>query len=59
MSNEVNPAYSSVFLSDIVAIYEAKEKAIKPLELRVEIYLDEGALHPHAIAPYKIMTSPP
>ena len=30
MSNEVNPAYSAVFQSDIVATYEAKERAIKP-----------------------------
>ena len=28
MSNEVNPAYSAVFQSDIVATYEAKERAI-------------------------------
>ena len=34
MSNEVNPAYSAVFQSDIVATYEAKERAIKPLGLR-------------------------
>ena len=32
MSNEVNPAYSAVFQSDIVATYEAKERAIKPLD---------------------------
>ena len=31
MSNEVNPAYSSVFQSDFVATYEAKESVIKPL----------------------------
>ena len=36
MSNEVNPAYSAVFQSDIVATYEAKERAIKPLGLRIE-----------------------
>ena len=34
MCNEVNPAYSAVFQSDIVATYEAKERAIKPLGLR-------------------------
>ena len=34
MSNEVNPAYSAVFQSDIVATYEANERAIKPLGLR-------------------------
>ena len=28
MSNEVNPVYSAVFQSDIIATYEAKEKAI-------------------------------
>ena len=36
MSNEVNPAYSAVFQSDIVATYEAKERAIKPLGLSIE-----------------------
>ena len=41
MSNEVNPAYSPVFRSDIVATYEAKERAIKPLGLRIERHLDE------------------
>ena len=35
MSNEVNPAYSAVFQSDIVATYEAGERAIKPLGLRI------------------------
>ena len=45
MSNEVNPAYSAVFQSDIVATYEAKERAIKPLGLRIERHLDEVAFH--------------
>ena len=40
MSNEVNPAYSAVFQSDIVATYEAKERAIKPLGLRIGGHLD-------------------
>ena len=31
MSNEVNPASSAVFQSDIVATYEEKERDIKPL----------------------------
>ena len=35
MSKEVNAAYSAVFQSDIVATYEAKERAIKPLGLRI------------------------
>ena len=33
MSNEVNSAYSAVFQSDIVATYEAKERAIKPVSV--------------------------
>ena len=41
MSNEVNHAYSAVFQSDIVATYEAKERAIKPLGLRIVRHLDE------------------
>ena len=28
LSNEVNPAYSAVFQSDIIATYDAKEHAI-------------------------------
>ena len=40
MSNEVHPAYSAVFQSDIVATYEAKERAVKPLGLRIERHLD-------------------
>ena len=40
MSNEVKPAYSAVFPSNIIATYEAKEKAIKPLGLRIERHLD-------------------
>ena len=34
MSNEVKPAYSAVFQSDIVAAYKVKERANKPLGLR-------------------------
>ena len=45
MSNEVNPAYSAVFQSDIVATYEAKERAIKPLGLRIERHLDRVGFH--------------
>ena len=55
MSNEVNPAHSSVFQSDIIATYEAKEKTIKPLGLRNERHFDEVGFHPHVIAPYKVM----
>ena len=40
MSNEVNPAYSVVSKSVIIVTYEAKEKAIKPLGLRIESHLD-------------------
>ena len=29
MSNEVNPAYSAVFQSNMVATYESKERTIK------------------------------
>ena len=59
MSNEVNPGYSAVFQSDIVATYAAKYKTIKPLGLRIERHLNEVGFHPHVIAPYKVMKSPP
>ena len=49
MSNEVNPAYSAVFQSDIVATYEAKARAIKPLGLRIERHLDEVGFHTRSI----------
>ena len=59
MSNEVNPAYSAVFQSDIVATYEAKERAIKPLGLRIERHLDGVGFHTHIIAPYTVMNTRP
>ena len=59
MSNEVNPAYSAVFQSDIVATYEAKERAIRPLGLRIERHLDGVGFHTHVIAPYTVMKTPP
>ena len=59
MSNEVNPAYSAVFQSDSVGIYEAKERAIKPLGLKLERYLDEVSFHNHVIAAYTVMKTPP
>ena len=59
MSNEVNPAYSAVFQSDIVATYEAKERVIKPLGLRIERHLDGVGFHTHVIAPYTVMKTPP
>ena len=59
MSNEVNPAYSAVFQSNIVATYVAKERAIKPLGLRIERHFDEVGFHTHAIAPYTVMNTPP
>ena len=55
VSNEVNPAYSAVFQSDIAATYEAKERAIKPLGLRIERHPDEVGFHTHVIAPYTVM----
>ena len=55
MSNDVNPDHSAAFRSDIVDTNEAKVKAIKPLGLRIERHLDEVGLHPHVIAPYKVM----
>ena len=58
MSNEVDPAFSAVFQSDSVATYERKEKAIKPLRLRIERHLDEVGFHTHVIAPYKVMKTP-
>ena len=59
MSNEVNPAYSAVFQSDIVATNEVKERATKPLGLRIERHLDEVGFHTNAIAPYTAMKTPP
>ena len=59
MSNEVNPAYSAVFQSDIVVTYEAKERAIKPLGLRIERHLNGVVFHTHVIAPYTVMKTPP
>ena len=59
ISNEVKPAYSAVFQSDIVATYEAKERAIKPLGLRIERHLDELGFHTHVIAPYTVRKTPP
>ena len=59
ISNEVNPAYSAVFQSDIVATYGAKERAIKPLGLRIERHLDELGFHTHVISPYMVMETPP
>ena len=48
-----------VFQSDIVATYEAKERTIKPLGLRIERNLDEVGFHTHVIAPYRVMKTPP
>ena len=59
MCNEVNPTYSAVFQSDIVATYEAKERAIKPLGLTIEGHLDEVGFHTHVIAPYTVLKTPP
>ena len=56
---EVNPAYSDVFQSDIISTYEAKERAIKPLGLRIERHLDGVGFHTHVIAPYTVMKTPP
>ena len=36
-----------------------KERAIKPLGLRIEGHLDEVGFHIHVIAPYKVMKTPP
>ena len=59
MSSEVNPAYSVVFQSDFIVTYEAKDRAINPLGLRIERHLDEVGFHPHVIAPYNVMETPP
>ena len=59
MSNEVNPAYSAVFQSDIVATFEVNERAIQPLGLRIVRHLDEVGFHTHIIAPYAVMKTPP
>ena len=58
MSSEVNPAYSAVFQSDIIATYETKETDIKPLGLRIERHLEKVLFLPHVIAPYKVMKTP-
>ena len=55
----VNPAYSTVFQSDIVAAYEVKERDIKPLGLRIERHLNEAGFHTQVIAPYTVMKTPP
>ena len=44
--------------TDIVATYEANERAIKPLGLRIERHLDEVGLHTHVTAPYTVMKTP-
>ena len=59
MSNDVNSTYSAVFQSDIIATYEAKEMAIKPLGLRIERHLDEVGFHTYVIAQYTVMKTPP
>ena len=59
MFSGVNPPYSAVFQSDIVATSETKEKAITPLGLRIQRHLNEVGFYPHVIAPYKVMKSPP
>ena len=58
VSNDVRPAYLSVFQSDIVATCDAKERAIKPLGLGIERHLDEVYFHTHVIAPYSVMRAP-
>ena len=59
MSDEVNPAYLSVFQTDFVASYEAKERALKPLGFRIGKQLDEVVFYIHVIAPYKVLKTPP
>ena len=59
MSNEINPAYSAVFQSDIVVAYEVRERDNKPFGLRIERHLEEVSFHTHVIAPYTVMKSPP
>ena len=59
MSNEVNPAYSTGYQFDIVTTYVANKNAIKPLGFRIERHLDEVGFHPHVIAPYMVMKTPP
>ena len=49
MSIEVKPAYLAIIKSDIVTPYEAKERPIKPLGLRIERHLDEVGFHTHVI----------
>ena len=36
-----------------------RKNAIKPLGFRIKRHLDGVGFHPHVIAPYKIMKSPP
>ena len=58
MSNELDPAYSSVFQSDIIATYEAKEKTVKLLRLMIERHLVEAGFHLHVVSPYTVMKTP-
>ena len=58
MSKARNPAYPVVFQLQYRALYENKEKTIKPLRLRVEKHLDEVEFYPHMIAPDKVTSTP-
>ena len=59
MSNARNPAYPVVFHPQYRALYDNKEKAIKPLGLRVEKHLDEVGFHPYMVAPCRVSSTPP
>ncbi len=59
MSDEANPANPVVFQPSLVATYESKPNAIRPLGLRITNQLDEVGFHPHMIAPFKTSKIPP
>ena len=58
MANMENSAYQVVFEPSYIALYEVKEKAIKPLGLRVQGHLDHVGFSPDMIAQVRITRIP-
>jgi ribonuclease HI len=54
-----NPAFEPVFHPKFVQIYEAKEKAIRPLGLRMKFYLDVIGKEDYIIDEVEVPTIPP
>ena len=59
MANEENPAYQDVFEPSYRALYDAKERAIKPLGLRIDEALDSVGFSPDMIAQIHVSRIPP